>query len=305
MEVPGGTNAGTPTAAPPFITFGWGTLKFKGACTSLTCTYKLFTPEGEPLRADVKLSLTQTGEPPKGQNPTTRAQAGFGVHRVKDGDTLPSISYSRLRRRDGLAPDRGGERHRQPAAPAPRLLAVAAEHRELMPARRDTSQGTRRGDDRHGRRRATRPQVRATCCRGQGRRQPDAAGHGARADHATSRARTSTPTRCKLGAKIEIKAGDMGANDDHDDLQGPDRGRGARVHAAGRRDLDPRLRQGAQAQPPAKTRTFQQMSASDMVQQGRGRGRPAPWARSSPRASSTSSSSRATRPTGISRGGSR
>ena len=42
----------------------------------------------------MKLSLTQTGEPPKGQNPTTRAQAGFGVHRVKDGDTLPSISYS-------------------------------------------------------------------------------------------------------------------------------------------------------------------------------------------------------------------
>jgi len=94
MEVPSGQNAGTPTAAPPFITFGWGKLKFKGACTSLTCTYKLFTPEGQALRADVKLSLTQTGEPPKGQNPTTRAQAGFGVHRVKDGDTLPSISYS-------------------------------------------------------------------------------------------------------------------------------------------------------------------------------------------------------------------
>jgi len=94
MEVPGGITPGTPTSAPPFFTFGWGRLKFKGACTSLTCTYKLFTPEGEPLRADVKLSLTQTGQPPKGQNPTTRATAGFGVHRVKDGDTLPSISYS-------------------------------------------------------------------------------------------------------------------------------------------------------------------------------------------------------------------
>jgi len=94
MEVPGGQTAGAPTAAPPFITFGWGKLKFKGACTSLTCTYKLFSPEGEALRADVKLSLTQSGQPPKGQNPTTRAQAGFGVHRVKDGDTLPSISYA-------------------------------------------------------------------------------------------------------------------------------------------------------------------------------------------------------------------
>jgi nucleoid-associated protein YgaU len=93
MDVPSGTGAGKPTASPPFITFGWGKTVFKGACTSLTCTYKLFEPDGEPLRADVKLSLTQSEPPVKGQNPTTRAQAGFGMHTVKDGDTLPSISY--------------------------------------------------------------------------------------------------------------------------------------------------------------------------------------------------------------------
>jgi nucleoid-associated protein YgaU len=93
MEVPKTEKPGAPTAAPPLFTFGWGTLKFKGACTSLSCTYKLFTPAGEPLRADVKLSLVHVGTPEVGQNPTTRAIAGFGVHRVKDGDTLPSISY--------------------------------------------------------------------------------------------------------------------------------------------------------------------------------------------------------------------
>jgi nucleoid-associated protein YgaU len=93
MEVPQGTDAGAPTAAPPFITFGWGKTVFKGACTSLTCAYKLFSPDGEPLRADVKLSLVQTGAPTPGQNPTTRATSGFGQHTVKDGDTLPSISY--------------------------------------------------------------------------------------------------------------------------------------------------------------------------------------------------------------------
>jgi nucleoid-associated protein YgaU len=27
-------------------------------------------------------------------NPTTRANAGHGIHIVKDGDTLPSIAYS-------------------------------------------------------------------------------------------------------------------------------------------------------------------------------------------------------------------
>jgi hypothetical protein len=93
MEVPSGKSGGSPTAVPPFVTFEWGRLVFKGACTSLSVTYKLFQPNGDPIRADVKLTLKQAEEAPKGQNPTTRAAAGYGVHRVRDGDTLPSISY--------------------------------------------------------------------------------------------------------------------------------------------------------------------------------------------------------------------
>jgi hypothetical protein len=93
MEVPSGKTGGSPTAVPPFVTFEWGRLQFKGACTSLSVTYKLFEPNGDPLRADVKLTLKQAAAIQPGQNPTTRAAAGFGVHRVRDGDTLPSISY--------------------------------------------------------------------------------------------------------------------------------------------------------------------------------------------------------------------
>jgi hypothetical protein len=93
MEVPDGTSGGSPTSVPPFITFQWGALLFKGACTSLTCAYKLFRPDGEPIRADVKLTLKQAAETVRGQNPTTRAQAGSSMHTVQDGDTLPSISY--------------------------------------------------------------------------------------------------------------------------------------------------------------------------------------------------------------------
>jgi len=101
MEVPSGKSGGTPTAVPPFITFQWGALIFKGAMTSLTCAYKLFRPDGEPIRADVKMTLKQaeaastassTGAN-RGTNPTTRANAGHGVHTVKDGDSLPSIAY--------------------------------------------------------------------------------------------------------------------------------------------------------------------------------------------------------------------
>jgi nucleoid-associated protein YgaU len=93
MEVPSGKTGGSPTAVPPFVTFEWGRLVFKGACTSLSVTYKLFQPNGDPLRADVKLTLKQAEAVQPGQNPTTRASAGYGVHRVRDGDTLPSISY--------------------------------------------------------------------------------------------------------------------------------------------------------------------------------------------------------------------
>jgi LysM repeat protein len=102
MEVPSGKSGGGTTAVPPFITFGWGkVIGFKAVCTSLTIAYKLFMPTGEPIRADVKMTLKQaetastksSNGGKKGQNPTTRANAGFGVHTVRDGDTLPSISY--------------------------------------------------------------------------------------------------------------------------------------------------------------------------------------------------------------------
>src|SRR5829696_4309087 len=72
MEVPAGSTGGSSRAAPPFITFTWGNeTTFKAACTSLTVAYKLFRPNGDPTRAD----------------------AGHGVHLVKDGDSLPSIAY--------------------------------------------------------------------------------------------------------------------------------------------------------------------------------------------------------------------
>jgi hypothetical protein len=102
MEVPAGSSGGSSQAAPPFITFTWGSeTTFKSVCTSLTVAFKLFRPNGDPIRADVKMTLKQaeaastassTGAN-RGTNPTTRANAGHGVHTVKDGDSLPSIAY--------------------------------------------------------------------------------------------------------------------------------------------------------------------------------------------------------------------
>jgi LysM repeat protein len=102
MEVPGGQGAGGPKSVPPFVTFLWGQeTTFKAVCTQLTVAYKLFRPNGDPIRADVKMTLKQAVTASsasshganKPHNPTTRANAGHGVHTVKDGDTLPSIAY--------------------------------------------------------------------------------------------------------------------------------------------------------------------------------------------------------------------
>ena len=102
MEVADGQPAAGARAAPPYITFRWGAVDtFKAVCTSLTCTYQLFEPNGDPIRADIKLDLKQA-EPAStasansanlGTNPTTRSAGDAGVHLVKDGDSLPSIAY--------------------------------------------------------------------------------------------------------------------------------------------------------------------------------------------------------------------
>jgi hypothetical protein len=103
MEVASGQTAGGAKAVPPFLTFRWGAVEtFKAVCTSLTVAFGLFHPNGEPIRADVKLQLKQV-EPAadasgtgtdKGQNPTTRAVPGLGVHTVHDGDSLASIAHA-------------------------------------------------------------------------------------------------------------------------------------------------------------------------------------------------------------------
>jgi hypothetical protein len=95
MATPTGSGAGGAKAAPPLVTFAWGqNTTFKAVITSLTIAYKLFQPNGDPIRADVNMALTEAEQAEvKAQNPTTRAEAGLGVHTVRDGDSLQSIAY--------------------------------------------------------------------------------------------------------------------------------------------------------------------------------------------------------------------
>jgi nucleoid-associated protein YgaU len=102
MDVPSGTGGGNAKAVPPHVTFQWGGVpSFKAACTSLTITFQLFEADGTPIRADVKLALTQvepassasSNSPSRPTNPTTRSDGGLGVHIVRDGDSLHSIAH--------------------------------------------------------------------------------------------------------------------------------------------------------------------------------------------------------------------
>jgi hypothetical protein len=99
MHTDGGGGGGS---RPPFVVFSWGSVMLpEAAPVSISIQYLLFQPNGEPVRAMVDLELAQAkkastasgpsaGQP---QNPTTRAQMGLRVHRVLDGDSLPSIAF--------------------------------------------------------------------------------------------------------------------------------------------------------------------------------------------------------------------
>jgi Contractile injection system tube protein/LysM domain len=102
MEVPSGAGGGAAKAVPPLVTFQWGDMpSFKAACTSLTIAFQLFKPNGTPIRADVKLALTQAEQATSASsasgnrrtNPTTRSEGGLGVHVVRDGDSLQSVAH--------------------------------------------------------------------------------------------------------------------------------------------------------------------------------------------------------------------
>jgi nucleoid-associated protein YgaU len=89
-----GTGGKADTKRPPTITFQYGWFSFVAVVTNLSVQYTLFMPDGEPIRAEVKLSLMRYEiDGLKGQNPTTRAEGGLGAHLVRDGDSLASIAY--------------------------------------------------------------------------------------------------------------------------------------------------------------------------------------------------------------------
>jgi nucleoid-associated protein YgaU len=79
---------------PPRVTFTWGgSIAFVGHISSLNITYKQFGVAGQPVRAEVSISMTENPPALPGTNPTSGGISGRRVHVIAAGDTLHSVSY--------------------------------------------------------------------------------------------------------------------------------------------------------------------------------------------------------------------
>jgi hypothetical protein len=79
---------------PRFFKFVWGTDLFKGRCSALNINYKLFNPDGTPIRAICKVTLKQATEEELRvieQNDSSPDLTHYRV--VHKGDTLPLMCY--------------------------------------------------------------------------------------------------------------------------------------------------------------------------------------------------------------------
>jgi hypothetical protein len=79
---------------PPFLTLQWGSLLFKCRLREMSVQFKLFRPDGAPLRATVKAKFTSTVENElRVRQENAQSPDITHVRIVKEGDTLPLLAY--------------------------------------------------------------------------------------------------------------------------------------------------------------------------------------------------------------------
>jgi|SRR5215217_2379132 len=79
---------------PQHFKLVWGNFIFKGRCNALTVTYKLFNPDGSPIRAVCKTGFKGSVEETlrvAAENPQSPDLTHYRV--TKEGDTLPLMCF--------------------------------------------------------------------------------------------------------------------------------------------------------------------------------------------------------------------
>ncbi|MDP2686421.1 MAG: LysM peptidoglycan-binding domain-containing protein [Aequorivita sp.] len=79
---------------PNYLIIGWGTLLFKGILAEMSIEYKLFSPEGVPLRATVTASFKGVvDEILRLAKENNNSPDLTHIRIVKEGDTLPLMTF--------------------------------------------------------------------------------------------------------------------------------------------------------------------------------------------------------------------
>jgi nucleoid-associated protein YgaU len=79
---------------PPYLIIQWGELLFKCVLREMSINFKLFRPDGTPLRAVAKAKFTSTVENELRVRQERKSSPDIThVRIVKEGDTLPGLAY--------------------------------------------------------------------------------------------------------------------------------------------------------------------------------------------------------------------
>lgn len=78
---------------PPRVRFGWKEVHFEGYVSDVNVKYKLFRPDGRPIRAECEINMKEIERKPGRQNPTSGTPAIHRTVEIVAGDTLPGIAY--------------------------------------------------------------------------------------------------------------------------------------------------------------------------------------------------------------------
>lgn len=79
---------------PRFFKFIWGEALVKGICISLSIAYKLFKPDGTPIRAICKVTIREMKDDERRVAEERNSSPDLTHYRtIKKGDTLPLMCY--------------------------------------------------------------------------------------------------------------------------------------------------------------------------------------------------------------------
>ncbi|MGG6229324.1 CIS tube protein [Tenacibaculum sp. SDUM215027] len=79
---------------PYYLMIKWGALLFKGSLVDLSIEYRLFAPDGTPLRANAKLKIKGTVDDDlRVARENNQSPDLTHYRKVKSGDTLPLMCY--------------------------------------------------------------------------------------------------------------------------------------------------------------------------------------------------------------------